>query len=129
MFSENGGSVSLDGTCICHLVQRNEGEEAKTTFAEIAEAVGNDAGSGLFSWLVWPHSNLLPSALACLWDTLMQGASEEGNFYISVCLGSLPKPEFKVQFPVICGDVSVDSLGQDRSLQTQVVFPNCCRSL
>lgn len=59
----------------------------------------------------------------------MQGASEEGNFYISVCLGSLPKPEFKVQFPVICGDVSVGSLGQDRSLQAQVIFPNCCRSL
>jgi hypothetical protein len=70
VFSENGGSVSLDGTCECHPVQRNEGEEAnktkqnktkqnktqnttkqnkKNTCTEIAEAVGNDAGSGLFS--------------------------------------------------------------------------------
>lgn len=49
---------------------------------------------------------------------------EERNFYISVWLGSLPVAKFKVQFPVICCYYSACLIGQDRSMQPEVIFPD-----
>lgn len=53
----------------------------------------------------------------------MQGPLEERNLHF--CLtGPLPGAKFKVQFPVICWDFSVGLIGQDRSLQAEVIFPD-----
>lgn len=95
----------------------------------------NNTGSRKSYWsgLVFLAQGLIPTCCNQLWsvyrDTLVQGPLQERSFYISVGLGSLPGAKFKVQFPVICWDFSVGLIGQDRSLQAEVIFPDFCHFL
>ena len=96
----------------------------------------NNTGSRKSYWsgLVFLARGLIPTCCNQLSRVSVgtpwcRGPSEERNFYISVWLGSLPGAKFKVQFPVICWDFSVGLIGQDRSLQAEVIFPDFCHFL
>lgn len=96
----------------------------------------NNTGSRKSYWsgLVFLTQGLIPTCCnqlsECLWGHPGAGAPRRrGTFYICVWLGSLPGAKFKVQFPVICWDFSVGLIGQDRSLQAEVIFPDFCHFL